>query len=369
MNPGKTVEKAVKGFFIGFLAFIIPEHKNNPIPSVGSIKSILVIRPDRLGDFILTVPAIAALKDAMPEGAKLTILCGTRGLEIAKQYFGGKARIITYKKGLGSFIFCAAKIVFRHDVVINFHSYPFSMTSSMLTLFSFCRIRIGFRETEFVKNVLAPKVYNKGIVLNDDSMHEKDKNIALIHVLGVEYNSNLENIKPQLPSAALSYSEEFYRLNNIKQDDIVIGIHPTLMKKDNRWEQERYLEFASMAVSSLGAKIIIVHGMGEDVELEKFRKMAGINPGIFYYPEANIISIMAAAREFDCFVCNDSGIMHAAALVTDVVAVFGPSVLSRWTPLGSYKKICLQKTDGRCMSVTAREALDAVTLLTAGRVQ
>jgi ADP-heptose:LPS heptosyltransferase len=216
-----------------------------------------------------------------------------------------------------------------------------------------------------VKNVLAPKVYNKGIILNNDLMHEKDKNIALINVLGVEYNSNLENIKPQLPSKVLSFAREFYGFNNIKRDDIVIGIHPTLLKKDNRWEQERYFEFASLAVNSIGAKIIVIHGMGEDAELEKFKKMAGISPGIFYYPEPNIISIMAAAREFDCFVCNDSGIMHAAALVANVVAVFGPSVLSRWTPVGPYKKICLQKPDGMCMSVTSGEALDAVTLLTA----
>lgn len=353
---GRRIEKNMKSFFMNFMSFVIPENSKSKLKPVNQIKSVLVIRPDRLGDFILTVPAIQLLKKNLAPGAKLTILCGERGLDIAKMYFP-KDRIILRKKGILNFKMCVIKTAFRHDVVINFHSYPFSMTSAMLTLFTFCAARVGFKETENVKVPLACKVYNKGIVLNDDAMHETKKNFALLSVFGINTEEAPVLINPEIDDGIKTIVNKYFLSLGLTEKPVII--HPTLMKKDNRWEKERYVQFAKMA-SEAGLPVIAVSGMGEDAQMEEFKKISGDLKGLYYYPYREIQYLMALAEKAACVVCNDSGIMHSLSLVSPVAAVFGPSVLSRWKPIGPFKNYCFQKDDGECMSVAAEEVMQAV---------
>lgn len=356
-KTGKRLEKAVKNFFINLLAAVISEGKNIKVKPAAEIKSVLVIRPDRLGDFILTVPAIQLLKKNMAPGAKLTIMCGTRGLDIAKLFFPD-CRIIVRKKGVINFKLCVLKTAFRHDAVINFHSYPFSMTSAMITLFTFCGVRIGFKETQSVKNVLAPKIYNKGIILNDDALHETKKNIALLPVLGIKAETGKIKLSaPDSGSKAADDARAF--ISSFKDGKKFVIIHPSLLKKDNRWEQERYAEFAKMASDS-GINVACVAGMGEHDEMEKFKVICAGIERVYYYPYSDIAHMLALGQKSACTVCNDSGIMHLLSLACPVVAVFGPSVLSRWDPIGPFHNICIQKEDNKCMSVSAKEVFSAV---------
>jgi len=353
---GRGIEKGVRNLFINFLSFVIPADSKKKLKPINQIKSVLVIRPDRLGDFILTVPAIQLLKENLAPGAKLTILCGERGLDIAKMYFP-QDRIVLRKKGILNFKMCVFKTAFRHDAVINFHSYPFSMTSAMLTLFTFCGARVGFKETEKVKVLLASKIYNKGIVLNDDAMHETKKNLTLLSVFGITADEKPCLTKPAIDENTRTDVNEYYTSLGLTKKPLII--HPTLMKKDNRWEKERYVQFANLAEKA-GFSVIAVSGMGEDGQTEEFKSMSENIKGLYYYPHHEIQYLMALAEKAACVVCNDSGIMHALSLVSPVLGVFGPSALSRWKPIGPFNNYCFQKDDGMCMSVTAEEVIIAV---------
>jgi len=361
----KAAEKAIKEGFIKVLASLIPADKEpDKVPDISSYRSITVLRPDRLGDFTLTIPAISAVISRMHPDCVLNVVCGTRGRELAKAFFG-RHNVIVYEKNLLSFLkICFYLLLTRHDAVINFHSYPFSMTSAIFTLFTKSPVRCGFKETERVKNPLAPKVFNKGIILNDDAVHEKEKNIKLIEALGFKYNSEQERtyFKPDIPEAALQEADAFFKENGIKPEDTVIGIHPSLMKADNRWEKSNYVTLCAMLKSSYpGIKLAALHGMGEEKEMALFRELAG--DAVLYYPHNNILSLMAIAGRMKLFVCNDSGIMHTCSLMTKVIAIFGPSTLSRWSPPGPYNNVCLQKLDGKCDSVTPYEVMENISLI------
>ncbi len=358
----KAFEKAVKEGFIKALAALIPQDKEpGKIPDISSYRSITVIRPDRLGDFTLAIPAISAVASQMHPDCVLNVVCGARGRDMANLFFG-KHNVIVYEKNILSFLkICFYLLITRHDAVINFHSYPFSMTSAIFTLFTKSRVRCGFKETEKVKNVLAPKVYNKGVVLNDDSVHEKEKNIKLIESLGFAYKRDKEEFyfKPEIPKPVLDEAQSFLENSGIKPDDTVIGIHPSLVKTDNRWEKSNYVTLCAMLKSRYPEiKIVAVMGIGEEKETEKFRELAG--DIVFYYPYNNILSLMAIAEKMKILVCNDSGVMHACSLMTKVIAIFGPSTLSRWSPAGPFYNVCLQKPDGKCDSVTPYEVMEKI---------
>ncbi len=391
MQPVKAIEKIIKNSFINLLGMFIPDGGNAPVPDIKNINSALVLRPDRLGDFILAVPAINMLKDKLGKEAKLTIVAGKRGEDIARLFFnpaprksplieagmdstpgrehnrnffkGGSTNneIIVYNKNFFSFLKVAVRLMAgKYDVAINFHSYPFSITSAIMTLASKCRVRIGYKKTG-AKNPLGHKIFNKGIALNNDSLHESIKDMLLLKPLKITAKGKNTMPKFDLPVESKGHARDFYKNCGITGRDFVIGMHPTLKKKDNRWKKENYRDLIIAVQRKFKAKIVVVYGIGEQDEIQAFRQLIAGIKDVFIFPHNDILRIMAAAQRFNKFVCNDSGIMHAVSLVTDVIAIFGPSTAKRWSPIGPNKITILQKKDGDCDSVSISEVLSKIS--------
>jgi len=360
MKPEKIIEKSIKSFFITLMGLLINENKAAVIPDIRQAKSALVLRPDRLGDFILAVPAISLLRQKLNKDAKMTIVAGKRGEDIARLFFS-RDDIIVYNRNLFSFIkVCLKLFLSRCDFVINFHSYPFSMTSAIMTLASKCKIRIGFKEAG-EKNELGHKIYNKGVVLYNDILHESQKDMMLLKPLKLGFAGKIRMPEIVLPDKPVQIAKDFYKEHGIKEKDFVIGIHPTLKKKDNRWEKKNYRDLILAAQKKYKAKTVVVYGLGEEDEIKVFRQIIEGIKDAFILQNNGILDIMAAAQRFNKFVCNDSGIMHAVSLVSDTVAIFGPSTAKRWSPIGDNKVVILQKKDGNCDSVSVKEVLRKIS--------
>ncbi|MFP4467013.1 MAG: glycosyltransferase family 9 protein [Candidatus Goldiibacteriota bacterium] len=360
----KKTERFFKNFFIAAVLLPLRNQKNIPIPDPGSVDSVLVLRPDRIGDFIVSVPALRAIKGAMKKDAVFTVVAGSRAKEPAKMYFRD-SRIIVYKKGVWGIISVCLKLIKnKYDVTVNLHSYPFSVTSAFMTLCAGSKTRIGFSQASGRKIKAAEKIYNKGVRLNDDSMHEVLKNRILADMFVKTKPQDREPLKdmyvvPEIPEKIREKAADYFMKNGLLSGGVLIGVHPTLVKKDNRWKKENYIELCRKLMDEQNAKIVVFSGFGETEELNEFREMAE-SSGVMlsYYPYKDIISIMAGAGLCRLFICNDSGVMHACALVTGLIAVFGPMDPERWGPLGPGKIAVLQAEDRQCDSVAPMQVYE-----------
>src|SRR6056297_1896018 len=86
------------------------------------VKSVLVITPFNIEDFILSAPAIDALKDAMPPGGKITAVTSA-GVARMAEGSGAIDRVIVCKT-LNPFTFMgtAGAVLFSgYDVLVNFN--------------------------------------------------------------------------------------------------------------------------------------------------------------------------------------------------------------------------------------------------------
>src|SRR6185436_15584571 len=107
-----------------------------------TFSSILILRPDRLGDFILSMPAIEALRKGMGPAARFTLVAGDRNEEMARFFFP-KARIwVSWKSPFRRILIFLKIMAGRYDAVLDLHSYPFSTTSAMMALLSGSPVRI-----------------------------------------------------------------------------------------------------------------------------------------------------------------------------------------------------------------------------------
>ncbi len=358
---GKVIEKRVKNIFSKMIGVVLGQGAPVQSMDIKKFKTVIVFRPDRLGDFILSVPAIKTIEASLSPGARLVIVTGNRGGEgkkIARLFFE-KTEIISVDKNLFSFLAVMGYLLINHfDAAIDLHSYPFSMTSGMFTIASRAKVRVGFVQTGEKNEALAEKIYNQGVVLTDNNVNEKEKNMLLALALGAVRNEAKENeaLTPHLSEVVKAKAKTFYATCGITEKDFVVGIHPTLKKKDNRWEQEKYKALIIELKKNKNAVIVVVYGKGEDAELESFKKITADMDGVFIIPENDIMSTLAYAVRFNVFVCNDSGLMHTIALVAPTIAIFGPTSPERWKPAGKLLA-AIRAQDHNPASVTVKDIL------------
>ena len=336
---------------------------------LGPSPSILLLRPDRLGDFLLSAPAIRALELMAGPSARITIVAGKRNEALARALFP-KAKVMVFRNFFPSRILLFLRLWTCHyDATIDLHSYPFSTTSALMTLLSGSPLRVGFwaggDHREY--GTLSKKVYNRGLPTPPENLHESLKGFRLAKGLypSIVFDVVHPLVPPVRPSTVQAV-KRFYEGMDLSRKTKILGLHPTLQKVDNCWSKERYVQLIGKLGSNPDLKILLIHGKGEGDDLKRFQAFLGPLPNVFALPSDDLFFILEAAKRLDLLVCNDSGLMHLVAGVTSLLAVFGPSDPRRWGPLASqgYKTRIFRKSDHLCDSVqaseVAREALKTV---------
>jgi heptosyltransferase-3 len=361
--PLKHIERGGKRVFARIAAGLLRaeggagEPAPGPLPVAG-LRSVLLLRPDRLGDFVLTVPAIESLRARLSPDARLTLLVSARNEALARWFFP-EARRWVHGRGLRPFLRTLARLVsHRFDAAIDFHSYPFSVTTGLWTLVSGARIRVGHRATGR-NDELARAIFNEGVTAYDDGRHESEKARLLVERFAADPAS--AGSMPPVPRfpAARARVDEWLAAAGAKAGDRWIAIHPTLAKPDNHWSPGRYLELLRLLEPVPALRVIVVHGAGEERERAEFRAAAQ-RPGLVFLPTGDLETIVEAARRCEAVVCGDSGIAHLCALVTRTIVIFGPANPCRWTPIGPREVVVLRAASGVCDDVTPAEVMEAL---------
>lgn len=360
MSPAAFFEKVVKKFFWNILA---PKASNASPFRLKAGMSVLALRPDRLGDFILSTPALQLLERKLGPQGRLTLLAGERSETLAKFFFPG-AEVLVFQKSFLGRLAIFLRLRRRHfDLVIDFHSYPFSTTSALLALCPECPARIGFWDDGKSKDA-SRRVFNLGVSPPSEDLHERDKSLSLLKPLGwggLKDKKSLFKV-PVLNGEIRTQAKAFYEHIGVGPQTFLLAIHPTLQKQDNRWSLEKYAELVKKIASLPRFKTVVIHGLGEEDRLQRFKELCAEIPNLFILPDEGVLFILEAAKRFDLFVCNDSGLMHLAALVTRILAVFGPSDPARWGPLkrGNPESKFLRAKDHLCDSVPVSAVLSEV---------
>ena len=162
--------------------------KRRPVPAssvdVEKIKSILVIRPDRLGDVVLSTPVYESIKRSLPK-SRLTVLVDRAQAGIlADNPFIDDLLELDRKKPWRA----AAKLLRgKYDLALTLNKM-FSATASMLTFLSAAKYRVGYTHPQNTW------VHNVQISITEEPRHETQNNLELLRHLGLREISD----RPQL---------------------------------------------------------------------------------------------------------------------------------------------------------------------------
>lgn len=291
------------------------------------IERVLVIRPDpRVGNVLLTVPLIRALKNGLPK-AKVDVLVA-RGFEPLLEGLPFIDALVDFDKRAffrAPWRFWATVRRIRaakYDVVIEAaHLHAFSFTASWLTHRTQAPARIGHDRG------LARRFLTHAVAHDPAHVNEVAAKLELLGPLGIapageQLETRLGREGPKvlrLLTEGLP-KQRFAALN--------LGAR----KEDHRWPAEKFGELA-LRLRVRGLVPLLLWGPGEASLCEA--AMAASSGCAVKGPPTDLEELAAAFRVSAVVVTADTGPMHLASAVgAKVVALFRADDAERWAHPG-----------------------------------
>ncbi len=285
--------------------------------------NILLVRPDGIGDEILSLPVATELRRVMP-GARLSFLSSAYSAPVLAHHPDlDEVLTVTGQERLGELV-----RLFRRGIDAAIFLKPFRrlVTAAWLARVPL-RVGTGYRWYSFLLN---RRVYEHR---SDFSRHESAYNLGLLRGLGL---SPGEVTPPRL--VVTEEEREWARAFLGVSSRLRVVVHPSGFSS-RLWKLEHFRDLV-LRLARQGRQVVLT---GSVAEREKFRTDAQVTA----WPDGvrdlmgmvTLRQLMAVIAESHAVVTLSTGPMHvAAALGVPTVSLFDPrrqQSPTRWQPLGT----------------------------------
>jgi len=331
-------------------------------------KRILLIRIDRIGDVLLTTPAIEAVRRKFPL-AHIAVMVQP----YAKDIVDGNPyidEVIVYDKNkqhkstIAGYFFAQKLKEKKFDVAVIFHP---NNRSHIIAFLAGINRRIGYdRNFSFLLTDKIPHVKQFG------EMHESDYPLEMLKSLGITGAQEKKLYMPIKQSSENSINSILLS-EGISADDKIAVFHPGASCYSKIWPAQKFAEVADRIADKLRIKIIIVGGrQKKDITCANAMKGKMLYGAISLAGKLTVSELASCIKRAAVFVSNDSGPVHiACAIGVPGVVIFGRAQRGlspkRWGPLGK-QNIVLHKDVGcgdKCLAHNCQKnfaCLNAITV-------
>lgn len=362
----------------------LSERLNRSPQDITGVKRILAVKLADLGDALLVVPALRALKQAYP-AARLDVLTTETGqkalaglpyidkLIVFDKYLFDYPREALKPQNLKQALaFLAWLRQEGYDTTIFFHH--FSLRFGILKYRAVAGIvgakrNVGLHNGEPLANFLNVRVEDKGF--GGEGLSERDYWRQLVEALTsaepgrpFEYDPRPEIHLEQAARTGAQKLLAELRGNEPQRPLIAIGAGGGGYTIARRWPAANYARLVRVLIEQKKARIALLGTPGEFDLNEQIRALAGDsgeNGSIFNLAgrtsEKEVTALLAGC---DLFVGNDGGLAQLAGVAgIAAVVIFGPTNATAWQPFGT--------EEGRVKIVQARMDLPCRPCLYRGK--
>jgi predicted lipopolysaccharide heptosyltransferase III len=289
--------------------------------------NILFIQLKRIGDLILTTPAIAAARQRFPE-AQVTMVISEECQALAPAIVEVN-KLLIMPRGIGGLRTIGALAGRKFDYCVDFTRTD---RSALLVLVSRARKRIvSFRIK--VRSKFRTRFYNEFVEHRMRDMHTIDYHLALLQPLGLSDAST--EIQLELPEDARTNAERLLDSENVRRPFIVF--HPGSARAEKLWNAQRWAEVINHAGDKHDTDLVLTGGPSvvEQRQLSDIKSKLR-HPVVDLSSKTDLLTLGALIARARLLVTVDSAPMHlAAATRTPQVVLFGPTNPFHWRPRDS----------------------------------
>ena len=324
---------------------------------------ILLTRTDRIGDVVLSTPAIKAVRDKYPD-SHIAFMVRPYALDIVQgnPYLD---EVIVYDKYgkqkslLNTIKFARSLRKKEFDLAIMLHP---TNRVHIISYVAGIPERVGYdRKLSFL---LTKKVHH---LKQEGKKHELEYTLDLLKEIGIE--SKDKELFVPLHERDLLKIESFLDEHHVGRDVPIIAINPGASCPSKRWSPKNFATLSDDLAGKYKARIVIV---GDEINKEFAKQVEDemIHEPINLSGRTTVGELTALFSKCKLFVSNDSGPVHIACAVgTPVISIFGrkdPGLSpERWGPRGE-KSVFFHKDVGCtvCLAHNCKigfKCLEAVT--------
>lgn len=313
-----------------------------------SIKKILLIRLRRIGDVIMTTPAISTLREGFP-GASLSYIIEEPYRELVENNpCLDKVYVLPKNQSQKDFFKTIRRIRSeKYDILLDFHGGP---RAFFLTLFSKAKWKIGYRikYKNFIYHIKIPRSPKNGPI------HSVENHLNLVKALGINIDIPPPLNLPQARAEEVEKVMKFMSENKLDQCTI-IALHISAGNEFRDWGVDNWVQLISSLSQNQRIKIVLV-GAKEDQKAEEAIRKSSTASLLSVVGILNLREVKELISYSSLFVGPDSGPMHiAASTSTPVIALFGPTLPAHFSPWQA-KAIVIEK-DYDCRPCKQRHCL------------
>lgn len=293
---------------------------------------VLIVKLGAIGDVVHTLPALAALRRALPEshlawvverGGAARLLKDNPAIDelIEVDTRGWRKSLLSgeTQKAIRSALSRLRSN--RFDVALDFQGL---LKSSVMARLSGATRRIGFASDALREPASAWFLTEQ--VKVDDHDHIIKKNLALVEHLGFSVGDEYE-----FPIGLSSDDERFAAEQLDQRDGAVAIINPGGGWPTKLWSVEGFAEIADRLWAAYGWRSVVTYGPSEESLAQSVVRAA--KSGAVEMLGSSLKEFFALARQAKLFIGGDTGPLHlAAAAGTPIVGIYGPTPARRNGP-------------------------------------
>jgi heptosyltransferase II len=331
---------------------------------MGKTENILVRGVNWVGDAIMTLPALRAIRKAFPD-ANICLLVKP-GIAPLFEHNQDIDDIVLYKDmhrgawGRIRLAFVLRRMKFTKAILLQN-----AFDAAMIAFLAGIPERIGY-DRDGRKFLLTKAVPHNS---SDRKVHHIHYYLDLLRAVGIEAEYSV-------PSLTLTMEERLSARKLLSDlPGPILGINPgSAFGPAKRWMPERFTDVAGWFIKETHGSVVIFGGKDETEVAEMIFRRLPMNR-MFLAGRTTLRELASLLAECDVFLTNDSGPMHVAYSVgAPLVAVFGSTSAELTGPVGDghavvsagvgcspcFLRVC-DKDYMRCMfSVTSEDVFDNV---------
>jgi ADP-heptose:LPS heptosyltransferase len=323
-------------------------------------QNILIINFGQIGDVILSLPALRAVRMRFP-AARITALVGKSGAEIVGISGFADEKIVVDRVKLRDGnklvsikeIFKISKDVRRRkfDFVIDLHSL---YETNLLGFLSGAPHRLYAnrenRSLDFLGN------FNPKPPSEDKSKHLTEHYLSVLQApLGIEDAKPFAEVRPR--KSDLETIETILREYNVADDKKLVGLFPGAGHRSRRWHLENFARLAAKIASDKSLQPIVFLGPEEkDLRSEVKEKFPA---DAIVLDNLTLLEFAAALSKLQILISNDTGAIHIGAVAgTSIVLILDRDAPLTFLPLTEKLRVV---RSGKLDEITVEEVFAAAT--------
>lgn len=288
------------------------------------VQRILIIQLKRLGDFILTVPVMAALRGEFP-AAELVMVVPAAVADLAR-CVSQVDRVIPFHAGRPNLETWTTALAGEWDACLDFTGTD---RSALLTKLSRAKHRLGYQKHA---RGLRKRAYTALSGASVRDLHTVEFHLELLRLLGFDPMTRGSGCALRVPEKVKAAVGTLLRSEEVTGRYAIV--HPGTAREEKFWVDERWAEVCAHLHDQHQLAVVLT-GTGDGLErphLQALRTHLRV-PVTDLTGRLSLVEFATVVAGCEVIVGVDSMAMHLASLFSKPqLALFGPTNPFHWRP-------------------------------------